>query len=386
MPHLKSLLALLQVPQMGAMKISRLLAEVDFGEFCQYDKTQLRQMGWNERQIQRWLSPEMAWIEQALRWQEKPNQRILTLFDEDYPFLLRQISTAPPVLFVRGSIASLSQPQIAIVGSRDYSPYGEYWAGQFTADLVANGLAVTSGLAIGIDGFCHQRAIAEKGCTIAVLGSGLDRLYPARHRYLADEIAETGGALVSEFFPEQPPVAENFPRRNRIISGLSLGTLVVEATINSGSLITARYALEQGREVFALPNTVQNPHSQGCHKLIKEGALLVESVEDILEAISHQIQPAIKATLPTQTTLFDEPQAVAKRPSFANPKTKPIAKNLPELTACQQQIFAQLSLEPISVDDLAKACEMNVETMLVELLTMELLGVMKSVGGGYVIA
>ena len=339
-------------------------------------------MGWNEKQIQRWFQPDQAWINVALSWAEQEDNRILTLFDDDYPFLLRQISTAPPVLFVKGSVESLSLPQIAMVGSRDFSHYGEYWAGYFASELVKNGFAVTSGLAIGIDGFCHQRAVAEKGTTIAVLGSGLAQVYPARHKKLAEQIIETGGALVSEFFPNQPPIAENFPRRNRIISGLSLGTLVVEATINSGSLITARYALEQGREVFALPNAVQNPYSAGCHKLIKEGALLTESIEDILQAVQYQLQRA-----PVQAELFEgETQAVDLVPRFAKSAAVPVAKTLPEMTACQQQIFEQISLEPIAIDDIAKAVEMDVSMLLVELLNLELLGVVKSVNGGYVLA
>ena len=381
MNHLVSLFKLLQVPQIGAQRIARLMNEVDFAEFCQFDKTQLRQIGWNEKQIQRWLQPDMRWIETALNGQEvHPKHQILTLFDDTYPFLLRQINTAPPVLFVKGSVESLSLPQIAIVGSRDYSHYGEYWAGSFTTELVKNGLAVTSGLAIGIDGFCHQRAVAENGVTIAVLGSGLNQVYPARHKKLAEQIVDCGGTLVSEFFPNQPPVAENFPRRNRIISGLSLGTLVVEATINSGSLITARYALEQGREVFALPNTAQNPYSAGCHKLIREGALLTESIEDILQAIQYQLQPFPSV----QPTLFEREQAVDFLPKSAKMVTPPIAKNLPEMTACQQQIFQQIGLEPIAIDDIAKACNLEVSILLVEMLNLELLGVVKSVTGGYV--
>ncbi|WGE33663.1 DNA-processing protein DprA [Actinobacillus genomosp. 1] len=377
------LLKLLQIPQLGAQRIARLLSEVDFAQFCQYDKRQLQQIGWNEKQIQRWFNPEMRWIESALTWAEQPNQHLLSLFDEEYPFLLRQISTAPPVLFVRGSLSSLSLPQIAIVGSRDFSAYGEYWAGYFAEQLVKHRMAVTSGLAIGIDGFCHQRAVEEQGITIAVLGSGLDQVYPARHKKLAEQIVESGGALVSEFFPNQPPLAENFPRRNRIISGLSLGTLVVEATLNSGSLITARYALEQGREVFALPNAVQNPYAQGCHKLIKEGAVLTETIEDILQAIQYQLPDQ-----PRQQVLFEPEQAVEKAPFFAKVdmpnKVNHLAKKLPELTACQQQIVANISLEPISIDDLAKATALEVEMLLVELLGLELLSVIKQVSGGYV--
>lgn len=378
MDYRYNLLRLLQVPKFGAQRIGQLLSEIDFSQFCDYDKLQLKQMGWNEKQIQRWFNPNKLWIEQALTWAEQSNQQIVSLFDEQYPFLLRQISTAPPILFVKGSVESLSLPQIAIVGSRDYSSYGEYWAGQFAADLTRHNIAVTSGLAIGIDGFSHQRVIAEEGKTIAVLGSGLNQIYPARHKKLAEQIITCGGALVSEFLPNQPPVAENFPRRNRIISGLSLGTLVIEATVNSGSLITARYALEQGREVFALPNAVQNPYAQGCHKLIKEGALLVERVEDILEAIAYQAQPQ-------QIALFNDMKENIHFTPQAVKKTENFAKSLPNLTACQQQIYQHISLESISVDDLSKASNLPVETLLVELLSLELLGVVKPVSGGYVL-
>lgn len=378
MAHQYDLLRLLQVPQFGAQRIGRLLSEVDFAQFCEYDKSQLKQMGWNEKQIHRWFNPDKNWIEQVLTWAEQPNNQLITLFDDSYPFLLRQISTAPPLLYVKGCVKSLSLPQIAIVGSRDYSPYGEYWAGQFAADLARNDMVVTSGLAIGIDGFAHQRVVAEKGVTIAVLGSGLSQVYPARHKKLAEQIVELGGALVSEFSPNQPPVGENFPRRNRIISGLSLGTLVIEATLNSGSLITARYALEQGREVFALPNGVQNPYAQGCHKLIKDGALLVESVADILEAVAYQHQPQ-------QIRLFDEKLPVSHSLQAVKKQEK-VAKNLPNLTTCQQEIYQHISLEPISIDDLAKAAEISVENLLVELLGLELSGAIKQVSGGYVIA
>lgn len=378
MAYQYNLLRLLQVPQFGAQRIGRLLSEVDFAQFCDYDKLQLKQMGWNEKQIQRWFNPDKNWIEQSLTWAEQENQRMITLFDDDYPFLLRQISTAPPLLYIRGAVESLTLPQIAIVGSRDYSPYGEYWAGQFAEQLTQHNLAITSGLAIGIDGFAHKKVVEQQGITIAVLGSGLNQVYPARHKRLAEQIVDLGGALVSEFSPNQPPMAENFPRRNRIISGLSLGTLVIEATINSGSLITARYALEQGREVFALPNAVQNPYAQGCHKLIKEGALLVETVADILEAISHQYQPQ-------QIALFDNPSLSVSKPLQAVEKEKFFAKDLPNLTVCQQQIYQHINLDPISIDDLAKAVEMPIEALLVELLGLELLGVIRQVSGGYVV-
>ncbi|MDH2924797.1 DNA processing protein [Nicoletella semolina] len=370
------LLKLMQIPQLGPQRIGRLLAEVDFATFCHYDKTQLRQIGWNEKQIQHWFQPEMRWIEPALNWAEQKGNQLISLFDPNYPFLLQQISTAPPILFVKGEVNALSKPQIAIIGSREYSHYGEYWAKFFATELVKSQFAVTSGLAIGIDGFCHQRVVEENGITVAVLGCGLNQIYPARHTKLANQILETGGAIVSEFLPNTPPMAENFPRRNRIISGLSLGTLVIEATINSGSLITARYALEQGREVFALPNAVQNPYSQGCHKLIKEGAVLVESIDDILNAIAFQQQPTHQASFFDQTPFPNTPQAVKSSPKFAKMQL--------ELTACQQALYNQITVDPIAIDDLAKICQLEIDNVLIELLNLELMGIIKQVSGGYV--
>ncbi|MCK3655344.1 DNA processing protein DprA [Pasteurellaceae bacterium Macca] len=382
MAMIEGLLRLTQVPQLGAQRIAKLLEKIDLGELLHYDSNQLRQMGWNEKQIQRWQHPKGDWIAQALRWAEQPDCHILSLFDDDYPFLLKQISTAPPLLFVQGSVASLSLPQIAMVGSRDFSAYGKHWASYLAEALVSHQLAVTSGLAIGIDGFCHEQVVQSGGVTIAVLGSGLAQIYPTRHKRLATQIIERGGALVSEFLPQQPPIAENFPRRNRIISGLSLGTLVIEATINSGSLITARYALEQGREVFALPNGIHHPQSAGCHKLIKQGALLVDSIEDILDAIAFQHQPRIHTPQPTtQPMLFE----TSNRPIQAVQKKAHFAPSIQNLTACQQQIMAEIGLNPITIDDLAKATDLNVEALLVELLTLELLALVKSVSGGYVL-
>lgn len=393
MQKIEKLLALLQVPQLGAHKIGRLLNDVDFDDLCRWDKTQLQLLGWNERQIRRWQQPDDKIINEALTWAAQENCRILTLFDEDYPFLLRQISTAPPVLFVKGNVSALALPQIAIVGSREHSHYGEYWAGQFATMLVQKQFAVTSGLAIGIDGICHRHALQANGTTIAVLGSGLNRLYPQRHRSLAEKIVEAGGALVSEFFPDQPPLAENFPRRNRIISGLSLGTLVIEAAINSGSLITARYALEQGREVFALPNAINSTYSQGCHKLIKDGAMLVDSIDDIVDSVALQMprtdcdeKNGGEPNLPENKPKKIPPHKNAKPnpPTALNEESKPNADLPLQLTACQQQILACLSLEAVNVDDIAKYCELSVENVLIELLSLEMLDLAKSVSGGYV--
>ncbi|WAJ37670.1 DNA-processing protein DprA [Pseudomonas sp. GOM7] len=221
----------------------------------------------------------------ALAWLEVPGQHLLMWDDARYPALLGELPDAPPLLFVAGDPELLDAPQLAMVGSRRASGPGLDNAHAFARSLAAGGFVITSGLALGIDGAAHQGALDGGGKTVAVLGTGLQCLYPARHKRLAAQIIEQGGALVSELPLDCAPQASNFPRRNRIISGLSLGVLVVEASPSSGSLITARLAAEQGREVYAIPGSIHHPGSRGCHQLIRDGATLVESVEHILETL-----------------------------------------------------------------------------------------------------
>ena len=219
------------------------------------------------------LARDVAWLAGA-------NRRLVAWGSPDYPPLLATIADAPLVLFVEGAAAALSLPQLAIVGSRNPTQLGRDTAQQFAEHLAAAGLAITSGLALGIDGAAHRGALAAGGRTVAVLGCGLDVVYPREHAALAAEIAGSG-ALVSEMPTGTPPLRHHFPRRNRLISGLSVGTLVVEAALQSGSLITARLASEQGREVFAIPGSIHNPMARGCHRLIRQGAKLVETADDI---------------------------------------------------------------------------------------------------------
>ncbi|MEE9331926.1 MAG: DNA-processing protein DprA [Methylophilaceae bacterium] len=227
-------------------------------------------------------------IQPTLDWLKKNNTHIVTLADTSYPQRLLQTSNPPVVLYAIGNLDWLNQPAIAMVGSRNATPQGEKNASDFAQELCNQGLCIVSGMALGIDGAAHRGALKNNGATIAVVGTGLDIVYPAKHRDLAHKIAERG-LVVSEFPLGTPSKAQNFPRRNRIISGLSLGCLVVEANIKSGSLITARLAAEQGREVFAIPGSIHSPVSKGCHLLIKQGAKLVESAMDILDELKNII-------------------------------------------------------------------------------------------------
>ena len=221
----------------------------------------------------------------ALAWLQRPGQHLLMWDDPDYPALLAEIPDPPPLLFIAGDRSLLERPQLGMVGSRRASKPGLDTAAAFARSLAGAGFVITSGLALGIDGAAHQGALDVKGATIGVLGTGLEKLYPQRHRRLADAMIEQGGAIISELPLDAGPHASNFPRRNRIISGLSLGVLVVEASVASGSLITARLAAEQGREVYAIPGSIHHPGARGCHQLIREGAALVETVDHILEAL-----------------------------------------------------------------------------------------------------
>ena len=224
-------------------------------------------------------------IKRDLDWSAEAGNNLVLFEDHNYPPLLKHIDSPPPVLYVRGDKTLLSEPQLAIVGSRNPSIDGKENAYRFAKSISNMGLAVTSGMALGVDGAAHKGALEGGGATIAVVGTGADVIYPARHRGLSTEILGRG-VIVSELPLGTQPHPSNFPRRNRIISALSLGVLVVEASPKSGSLITAHYALDQGREVYAIPGSIHNPMARGCHQLLKQGAKLVESAEDIFEELS----------------------------------------------------------------------------------------------------
>jgi DNA processing protein len=284
-------LALHRAPEIGARRCRGLIDA--FGSPAAVFEApcdQLRASGIPPAAVDYLKRPDWAAVEKDIGWLQEADNKLLCYRDSDYPRRLGEISDAPVLLFARGDPEFLSQPQLAIVGSRNPSRDGRALAREFAAYLASYGLTITSGLASGIDGAAHLGALDAGGATIAVAGTGLDRVYPARHRKLAHRIAENG-VLLSEYPPGTAPIPSNFPRRNRIISGLSLGTLVVEAALRSGSLITARAALEQGREVFAIPGSIHNPLARGCHSLIRQGAKLVETGEHILEELADLLSP-----------------------------------------------------------------------------------------------
>lgn len=347
------------VTGIGPVTAARLLAHVggDITTLFDSDDGALRVLGLQSAQIQqmRWPLPV---VEQGLSWAAEPGNHLLCPDDPAYPALLKEIPGAPLLLYCRGNVSSLSLPQLAMVGTRHPTYAGKDNATRLCAELVGCGLAITSGLALGIDGVCHQQALASGGITLAVLGSGLDCLYPKRHQGLAMQILEQEGLLVSELAPQQGPLAEHFPRRNRIISGLSLGTLVVEAAEQSGSLITARYALEQGREVFAVPGAPQNAQAAGCNRLLQQGAKLVLNAADILEEFPRLVLP----------------------PGPANGSSE--AQHNSELPYAD--LLDNVDYETTSVDTVAERARLPVDVVLGRLVELELVGAVMAVAGGYV--
>lgn len=297
-------------------------------------------------------NPDWAAVETDLRWLDAPGRELITIHDSRYPPQLRETISPPIALFTQGDPELLPLPQLGIVGARSASPQGLENARAFAAELARRGLVITSGLALGIDGAAHQGALDADGFTTAVFGTGLDRVYPARHRDLAHRIAEKG-LLVSEFPPTTTSKPENFPKRNRVISALSLGVLVVEATLDSGSLITARYANEQGREVFAIPGSIHNPMARGCHRLIRQGAKLVETVDDILEEIAPHIARHRRS----------DPAPAAQDPQ-------------------DEALLAAFGDDPLPFDGLLARSGLTVEMLSAALLRLELEGHVQPAAGG----
>jgi DNA processing protein len=313
-------------------------------------------------------SAEARWLAEAsIAWSRLSDNTIITLRDSTYPPLLREIADPPPLLFVRGNARALSIPQIAIVGSRRCSVDGREITDLFATGIVGQGLGVCSGLATGIDTAAHKAAVDSGGITVSVVGTGVDHIYPRSNAHLASRILENG-ALVSEFPLGYRPLPANFPRRNRIISGLSIGVLVVEAALQSGSLITARMAMEQNREVFAVPGSIRNALSRGCHKLIREGATLAETPQDLWNQLDGLLTLALEPGAPD----------LKNSRSTVNAKVPGIAP-----TVNQQKIIAAMGFDPISFDSIAARTNLSVFDLQTELLSLELAGAITVVSGRY---
>lgn len=293
--------------------------------------------------------------DEVLQWLEQDRQTLIFWDSPLYPALLKEISDYPPLLYAKGEVALLDKPQLAIVGSRHASKPGLDTAYQFAKKLAEAGFVITSGLALGIDGAAHSGALACRGHTIAVLGCGLKHMYPSSHKKLAQTIIDEGGILLSEFPLDAAPQASNFPRRNRIISGLSLGILVVEASVSSGSLITAKLAAEQGREVFAIPGSIHYSGVKGCHQLIREGAVLVETIDHILEALQGWKNIDVKPSLQTQPSLLD--------------------------TDVNSPLLMALRAAPQTSESLAVSLNIEFDKVLIELTDLELQGIISCEAG-----
>ncbi|MBJ7224140.1 MULTISPECIES: DNA-protecting protein DprA [unclassified Brenneria] len=325
-----------------------------------HNRRDLIHLGMTDVQAEQFQRFDPRRVEDTLRWLSQPDHHMVTCSDKRYPFLLGNISAFPLLLFVAGDPTLLASPQIAIVGSRNNSAYGDQWGYFFAQELAVNNLTITSGLAIGIDGIAHRATLDVDGKTIAILGSGLENIYPMRHRKLAARILDQGGALVSEFPLATPPLAVNFPRRNRIISGLSLGVLVVEASVRSGSLVTARYALDQGRDVFALPGAIGNPMTEGTHWLIQQGAYLVTHPKNIVEQLRSGLHWICADNDQTISAVEEDVEL-----PFAD-------------------VLANVGDEVTPVDVVAERAGQPVPEIVSKLLELELAGWIAAVPGGYV--
>lgn len=304
-------------------------------------------------------SPDHKTIEPDLKWLNKNNNHLLALDNDLYPPLLKLADSPPPLLYATGKIDTLLLPQLAVVGSRNATPAGLKNTRSFCFDLAKNNLCITSGMALGVDGMAHRAALDANGTTVAVMGTGLDVVYPARHKDLAHDIAQNG-VLLSEFPTGTRPHSFNFPRRNRIICGLSLGTLVVEAGIQSGTLITARQTMEINRPVMAIPGSIHSPLAKGCHLLIKQGAKLVESAQEILEELTPLAQ---SLSLQIKEKLFSLEEKTVK--SDRNPY---ISDQNEEHHALLQHIL----FEPTAIDKIIAKSKMSAQEVSSILLILEL--------------
>lgn len=371
-------------PYIGAESFAQLIEHCGSAEAALKEPASLvAQLGRYGRQAAAvWHNTDKAKTacEAAFNWEKQPNCRLLLSCDDDFPMRLSEGLTPPPVLFVRGNADLLRQASVGIVGSRHATPQAMRIAGDFGRALSEQNITVISGMAAGIDTAAHHGALQGAGSTIAVWGTGIDRIYPQSNQKLAYQIAEQG-VIVSEFPLGTRPLAGNFPRRNRLIAGLAQAVLVVEAALESGSLITARLAGEMGREVMAIPGSIDNPHSKGCHKLIKEGAKLVECLDDILSECPELLQKSMESSASAQlsTKLSTKKWANVSREN----KQPALVEMLQQTVAAEgNSLLAMMGYDPIHPDLLAEKCKLATDEIYAQLTELELDGVVASMPGG----
>lgn len=373
--HVRTWLSLVLARGLGPKRLANL--ERHFGSAAGWtdaSDARLREAGLDRPLIRSLKRPDEGLMSRCLKWLEPDEHHLVTRDDALFPPLLRRIDDAPAALFVRGNPHCLVRPQVAIVGSRSATPGGLGHARSFAATLAGSGFVITSGLAAGIDGAAHQGCLAAGGTTIAVTGTGPDQVYPARHRDLALKIA-SDGALVSIFPPGTGPLAANFPARNRIISGMSLGTLVIEAGLKSGSLITARLASEQGREVFAVPGSVHNPRARGCHRLIRDGARLVETAEEVVEELTP-----LARRLADEIGALLNPEPFSAQSALEDDGPSPHMEQDPEYG----RLLEAVGFDPTPVDEIVERSQLQPGAVSSMLLMLELDGrVTAHTGGRY---
>ena len=345
-------LALNRIDQVGPRTVLKLLrCWPNLEELFRSSLQSMEQAGLQPALAKAIATFDFSAVEADWRWQEEEQHSLLTWCDWEYPTLLKEIHDPPPVLYARGALSSFLQPTVAMVGSRKPSITGSETAWRFAFELAGHHVTVVSGLALGIDAKAHSGCMAAGGATIAVMGTGIDCIYPRHHVKLAEKIVEKG-LLLSELPLKSPPIAGHFPRRNRIISGLSLATLVVEAAIRSGSLITARLALEQNRDVLAIPGSIYNPVAMGCHHLLQQGAKLVTTSADVLDELG---------------LVHDNS---AREFVFA------LARDNKNLVKC-------IGFEATTVDQIITRSGLSVEKVVCNLAELELQGLVKAIPGGY---
>ncbi|MEX0609115.1 MAG: DNA-processing protein DprA [Balneolaceae bacterium] len=351
---LRVLLAFSIIPGFGYRRIRELLKKGnEIPEIFNFGKSKLRSFeGVGEASALSILSfDDWEKVDQIIAKTEKIGAQIITISDPEYPPLLKQIYDPPLLFWLKGNSEALSKPGVAVVGTRNPSAYGKNMTMKLTTELAEQGLCIFSGLAYGVDAIAHKSALSAKAPTVAVLGSGIDNLYPAKNTGLANEIVKSGGAVISEFPLGAKPDAGNFPVRNRIVSGMSLGVLVVESGIKGGSMITADLALDQNREVFAVPHPLVNPSGTGCNYLIKRGAAkLVQTVDDILEE------------LPVEKTQESAVHEIKERANWKTANLDEVSKSICEI----------LEEKAHQVDDIADKLKLNTSQLLVALLQLEM--------------